>query len=345
MRLREKLTPERISHILANEGVDCVAMTEKYSIYPTACHNAHGGSHKLYYYHDTHMFKCYTECDESFDIYELLIKIHALQGEQINFIEAVRLAGQNLDDAIARSYVEDGYGYLNKIINMKEREIVNNVFDSLLMNRYVFSLPGLQSWIDEGISIETLKKYNIKYDLIEDAIIIPNYDVDGNLIGVRGRFMREDAYAKYKPIQYNGKLLTFKSEANLFGINQNSTAITKAKKVVLFEGEKSVLKADTIYGENNICLSCYGKNITNAHVRLLLALGVEEVVVAFDADYTTQNELRNKKEEYGKKAKILSNYFNTSIILDGWLELNEKDSPIDAGQEKFEKLLKSRYYI
>ena len=344
MKLREKLTPERISYILANEGVDCVRMTEGYSVYPTACHNAIGGSEKLYYYHDSHMFKCFTECDECFDIYELLVKIYGLRGEEITFADAVRIAGQSLSDIEVKEG-DDGYDYLYKLMNMKEREFVNNTLNEEILKRYVFSADGVKSWLAEGISLETLRKYNIRYDLLEDVIVIPNYDIDGKLIGIRGRFMREDAYAKYKPLQYNGALLTFKSEANLFGISQNAAAIRKAKKVVIFEGEKSVLKADTIYGDDSICLACYGKNITNTHIKLLLSLGVEEVVVAFDADYKTRNELFEKQKEYEKRAKILSNYFSTSIILDCWFVLGEKASPIDAGKEEFEKLLKSRYYI
>ena len=35
----------------------------------TICHG--GDSHKLYYYNNTKLFKCYTECSDSFDIYDL----------------------------------------------------------------------------------------------------------------------------------------------------------------------------------------------------------------------------------------------------------------------------------
>ena len=38
----------------------------------TICHC--GNSHKLYYYDNTKLFKCYTDCASSFDIYELETK-------------------------------------------------------------------------------------------------------------------------------------------------------------------------------------------------------------------------------------------------------------------------------
>ena len=41
----------------------------------TICHNEQGeGSHKLYYYDNSHGFHCYTNCDY-FDIFELVIKV------------------------------------------------------------------------------------------------------------------------------------------------------------------------------------------------------------------------------------------------------------------------------
>ena len=42
----------------------------------TICHNLLGeGSRKLYYYDNTKLFQCYTDCGESFDIFELIRKV------------------------------------------------------------------------------------------------------------------------------------------------------------------------------------------------------------------------------------------------------------------------------
>ena len=32
------------------------------------------------------------------------------------------------------------------------------------MDRYTFNLTGIDPWIKEGISVDALKKFNIKYD-------------------------------------------------------------------------------------------------------------------------------------------------------------------------------------
>jgi hypothetical protein len=46
----------------------------------TICHNHPGeGSHKLYYYKNTDLFRCYTACGDAFDIFELVIKVKKIQ--------------------------------------------------------------------------------------------------------------------------------------------------------------------------------------------------------------------------------------------------------------------------
>ena len=59
----------------------------------TICHNKPGeGSRKLYYYDNSGLFKCYTGCDASFDIFELAIKVYDQQLNQtLDLNDAVRL--------------------------------------------------------------------------------------------------------------------------------------------------------------------------------------------------------------------------------------------------------------
>lgn len=48
-----------------------------YIIAKTICHN--GDSHKLYYYDETQLFKCYTHCEDAFDIFELVQKVQDIK--------------------------------------------------------------------------------------------------------------------------------------------------------------------------------------------------------------------------------------------------------------------------
>lgn len=54
----------------------------------TICHAGH--SHKLYYYDNTKLFKCYTDCaGDSFDIGELIIKVKETEGVNITLPQSV----------------------------------------------------------------------------------------------------------------------------------------------------------------------------------------------------------------------------------------------------------------
>ena len=77
--IRDNLTVEDIYDLLEEWGGEpqytSFGLTAR-----TICHNPAGEGHrKLYYYDNSKLFKCYTECDETFDIYTLVIKVMDIQ--------------------------------------------------------------------------------------------------------------------------------------------------------------------------------------------------------------------------------------------------------------------------
>ena len=205
-------------------------------------------------------------------------------------------------------------------------------------------MKALKIWQQEGISYNTMLKYDIRFDPINNCIVIPNYDIEGKLISIRGRYFEGDA--KYKPIIYNGQVLSHPSSLSLYGLHIVKDEVKRQKKVIIFEGEKSVLKMNTLYGKNNIAVATLGKNISNQQIKLLTKLGVQEVILAYDADYQTYDEMDKKRKEYIRLAKPLSTFFNVCILMDMDLNLlHYKDSPIDQGKDVFEKIFKNRLYI
>ena len=110
--------------------------------------------------------------------------------------------------------------------------------------------------------------------------------------------------------------------------------------------EKSTLLYGSIYGiDNNIALSTLGQNITKDHIQYLLKMKVTHVILAYDTDYEDYKQLAEVEEKYIQKAKILSPYFNVSILMDYDFLLPHKSSPIDGGKDIFETLLKNRRII
>ena len=77
--IRESLDIHNIFELL-NEWGGNPEYTQFGIISATICHNPPGeGSKKLYYYENSGLFRCYTGCDASFDIFELVIKVMNIQ--------------------------------------------------------------------------------------------------------------------------------------------------------------------------------------------------------------------------------------------------------------------------
>lgn len=54
-----------------------------------------------------------------------------------------------------------------------------------IMNKFLD--VDINTWINEGISRETLKKYQVKYDSERCRIVFPVWDIEGRLINIKGR--------------------------------------------------------------------------------------------------------------------------------------------------------------
>ncbi|MFW6001967.1 MAG: toprim domain-containing protein [archaeon] len=344
--LRMKLTEDDIKRIIGNFGVEPVRENEKEIVFPTVCHNLEGGSPKLYYYKKDKIFKCYTECNALFDIFDLLIKMKRLRGEEIGLRDAIKITGVEEETKPQSSETIEDLQYLKKLRKKKQDIIAPEeieILDESRLNRYTFDLDGIKPWIDEGISEEALKKFNILYEPKLNAIVIPNYSHKGELIGIRGRFLNKDSKYKYMPLKQGDKILSHPTGKFFYGYYQNKETIRKKGVVIIFEGEKSVLKMETLFPGNNVGLSTSGKNITLNQLNELLKLEVNEIILAYDKDYRNKKEREEKIKEYEKTVSILKGYYNNvSLLIDYQNNLEYKDSPIDQGKEVFEKLIRYR---
>jgi DNA primase len=344
--LRMKLKEDDIKYTLGKLGVFPELETDKALIYPTVCHNAEGGSAKLYYYKNEKIFKCYTGCNSQFDIFDLLQKINKLRGnDSFSIKDAIEFTGVEQEVQYSKE-VYDDLEYLKKLGAKSSLENLGvaseEVLDEKILDRYKYNPVGVATWLNEGISEKSMKKFKIGYDPIKNAITIPNYDHKGNLVGIRGRFLNEDAFAKYMPMIYENKILSHKTGKIFYGYYENKENIKRVKVAVIFEGEKSVLKMEDFYPDNNISLSTTGKKISLEHLNSLIELGTKEIVLAYDKDYKTTEEMKNKLTEYDNIVSLLKPYFNVSIIMDYDGKLGPKDSPADRGKEVFDYLLKNR---
>ena len=169
------------------------------------------------------------------------------------------------------------------------------------------------------------------------------------MIGIRARALEEKdiEIGKYMPITIGETNYNHQLGWNLYGIYENKKAIQKYKRVIVFEGEKSVLQHYSYYGEDSCAVAVCGSSINKNQMGLLKKMGVNEVILAFDKEYDNCYSLKGKKYrqkiiDMGKKYLYCANF---SYIFDEKNFLREKDSPTDQGKEIFNKLYERRIKI
>ena len=337
----------------------------------TICHC--GNSHKLYYYDNTKLFRCYTDCGgEAFDIYELTRKVKSRENPKERWTKEGQsfLDDWNLPEAI--EYVAQYFGFspiehiseetstiLNdwKVLNNYDRiEKINNDTQIVELKTYDNTIlshlpkPIIEPWINEGITREVMNNCGICFDPKNCGIVIPHYDINGRLIGIRERtLVKEEEYkGKYRPAFIGRQLYNHPLSFNLYNLNNSKENIKTMKKAFIFEGEKSCLLYASYFGiDNDISVACCGSSLIAYQVKLLLDLGVEEIIIGFDKQFQEFND-----EEHKKLVKNLKNihkkygmFVNISYMFDKWDLLDYKSSPIDHGKETFLELFKRRVTI
>ena len=199
------------------------------------------------------------------------------------------------------------------------------------MVRYERNSDKLQIWRDEGISDESLDKFQVRYDPVSDRLVYPIHDMNGTIVNIGGRTLDPDW--KEKKLRKYCYFFSWGTINTIYGAYENREAIDERRELILFEGCKSVLIADTwgIHNTGAILTSHLSPN----QMILLAKLGVD-VVFALDNDV---NILKDKN------INKLKNYVNVYYLFDWGRDLSPKDAPVDQGREVFDNLYRNRYKL
>lgn len=359
-KLKESLTIYQVFDLVAELGGEPrMANGDNLIISRTICHNGH--SHKLYYYENTHLFRCFTECSpEIFDIFELVLKVKSQTENNWSLPQAVHFVAQYFNLAA------ETQNFSNPQEKLQDWEILNNYdrISSISTNKQVVEfklyddkilqnlpLPHITPWEEEGITYEVSKSRGIKYNPASHGIIIPHFDINNNLIGIRERTLikENEVYGKYRPAIFNGKMYNHPLGFNLYNLNFSKENIQIIQKAVVYEGEKSALKHASFFGiENDISVAACGSSLINYQVQLLLSLGVKEIIIAFDKQFKEPNDEEFKR--WVKKLKDINKKYSPFCQISFMFDkkgdmLDYKDSPIDKGPEVFNRLFKERIIL
>jgi hypothetical protein len=363
---KSNLAIEQVLEYVNYLGGNGYIVNDNIAVFKTVCHHSHDelseANHKLYYYNNSHLFKCFTQCsdEDGFDIYQLTKKVKEREtGINWSFNKCYSFVKsffgypiEEIEFSNVRTSLED-WNFFEKYNKIKDRQEFSQIvelpkYDKKIL-RYI-PTPRILNWEEEGISKEEIKRHNIKYDPVRNSIIIPHYDIDGELIGIRARTLvkEKEKYGKYLPAILNNKMYNHPLSFALYNLNNSKVNIKAIRKAVVFESEKSCMQFSTMFSkENDISVAVCGSNLTFFQIKLLLSLGVEEIVLAFDKQYKS---LRDKEWELWTTKlrniyKKYNSYIGFSFIFDTGNLLDYKDSPVDKSKEIFLELFKNRIYL
>ena len=358
-KIKNDLTLEQIEGLLSFLGGEPIRQNNIITS-KTICHC--GQSHKLFYYDNTKLFRCYTECSEIFDVFQLVMKVKAADGAEMALPQALKYITNffNILDTEGDFFQDRGDETLEdwKILkryeknnNQQEREkqiVELKIYDGTILKH--LPKPRIGSWEREGITNQVIKEHNICYNPVSEAIVIPHYDKDNNLVGIRERTLikENEQFGKYRPTLLNRTMYNHPLGFNLYNLNNSKDNIKRIKKVVVFEGEKSPLLYASYFGsENDISVACCGSSFSGYQMNLLLELGVDEVIIAFDKQFQKIGD--QEWVQWTKKLKDLHKKYNSLVHITFMFDkkdlLGYKDSPIDRGPDVFMQLFKERIIL
>lgn len=365
-KLKHTITKEQIYELLVDLGGEPMWQGEDI-VSKTICHG--GSSWKLYYYSNTQLFHCYTDCADSFDVFDLILRIMRTQGitklskktgkeVQWELYDAIRFIVKYFKlDYLAEDESEEFHQSLEdwKILDgyEKNRETDKKAREITIYNDNILKYlprPKIMPWLEEDITQQVIDYNNISFDPVNCGIVIPHYNWKNELIGIRERTLifEEEKYGKYKPAYLNGQLYNHPLSFNLYNLNNSKQYISMYKMAIVFESEKSCLKYQSYFGiDNDISVAVCGFNLLNYQVELLINAGAREIVIALDKQFEEigdDNWKRLTKNLYSIHSKYGA-YVQISYIFDTENLLQFKSAPIDEGKDKFLYLFKERKMI
>lgn len=278
---------------------------------------------------DVNLFYCFS-CGRNGNLINWMMEYEGLSFHQA--VEKVaKLTGTEL-----KSYVESNNVKLFKLLNRISKQNNKIQIERTILDpendyhqKYLDEVP--QEWVDEGISPEEMKKYEIRIDPSSNRIVYPVYSNEDELIGVKGR-TRFKNYKDLNIIKYinyyklGGRLDYFQ------GMRQARPFIQSQNEIIIFEGLKSVMKVDQ-WGYHN-AVSAETSTLNDLQIELLIKMQVKNVVIAFDKDVKFKKIIDN--------VEFLKKFTNVYVVYDKWGLLDEKDSPPDKGKEVWETLYERR---
>lgn len=357
-KIKGMIDDNSIKTILLSFGARAISENNEQIIFPSICHHIDFENHKnkLYYYKNGSFFLCYS-CSSSGDIFWLVQKRKELLGEKCSFPQAIKYVCDilgidcgNINTIKETNNLLYDWSGLTKYLKNAKNHIFNKEYDKSILE--YFPQMYHDSFIKDHISVDTMKKFGLRYYPYKQQILIPTFDDESKFIGVHCRNLEprliEMGY-KYIPLEIlTGEEYKFNTSNVLYGLNMNKMFIQHSKEVIITEAPKGVMQLDS-YGYYN-SVGLFGRVLQKQKLKLLLKYGVEKFTIALDKQYHNKdteefenkyckvlNKIIDSVRPYAKEINVVWDYDDNML---GYC-----DSPMDKGKDIWNELYKNKERI
>ena len=261
------------------------------------------------------------------DIYTLIQFIKSCEfAEAILFICDVCKIKYKNNITLKKGNKSGGYEFIKQYKRSIQKSISSYeeiIYNELFKERFIRA--DCKLFYDDGVNSESQDKFYVCYDSLDNRVVFPIRNYDGDIISFKGRSNDKDYIIKGIPkfIYY----YPIDAMCYLYGYYENYYDILNSDEVIVGEAEKFVQQLDSMDIHNALSLS--KKVISPPQLEKLIKLH-KDIVLVFDKGVSL--------EEIFIECRKFKNLCNVYYIYDKDDLLKNKESPTDRGFEIYNKL-------
>lgn len=167
-------------------------------------------------------------------------------------------------------------------------------------------------WDERGLNEQTVKQFELGYDIIKDAMTVPVRNINGELLGVVRRYMDPDMKNRYRYPK------GFHKREHLFG----SWLVAEDDDIHTVALTEGAIDAMSVWQAGHPAMAIYGSSMSMLQVQQLRLLGINNVTLFFDNDKVGQEIVKRclgwRKDDKGK-------WHKTDTDLRRWFDVRAVD--------------------
>lgn len=288
------------------------------------------------FYSDDLSVRIFTKAETIYgDIYNLIMFIEKSSSFPEAYKKCLSLLGLSASYNPSKQKKVDHLSFFKKIKRKHHDDVSFQCYDLSILDKYS-KVPHIDLIRKDGILYDVIDKYYVRFDERTDRIVFPHfkYDDKTKVVGLIGRTVIPAYKELGIPKYFSMEGIKYEKSKNLYGLSHNIENIRKKGQIIVFEAEKSVMKADMFGYPIGVAVGCH--ELSSFQKKLLISLNVE-IVIAFDKDVALSH-IQNICNDLAKYRKV-------SYIYDKWGILREKDAAVDRGIKVWNYLYKYRVKV